>query len=183
MLVTTVASLALLATVHQPVGSHFQRIVSPSLETSSVQQDSLLGSRGFAPLLDQSRTADDHLDSARRAMKSGEFDIARREFRSAAALARAAGKLPLESVLGLAEALYAQSYNREAATTLEALATEASLRGDNNVEALALAEALWLNTEAGQRTTVRKQRTRLRNLMKDAVLTPDVQRAVRARLG
>jgi hypothetical protein len=182
MLVTTVASLALIVTVHQPASPHPDRVVSATQQTFA-HHDTLLGSRGSAQLLDQARSADDHLDSARRAMKNGDFDIARREFRASAALSRAAGKLPLEAVLGLAEALYAQSYNREAATTLEALAAEASLRGDNNVEALALADALWLNAEAGQHTTVRKQRTRLRNLMKDAVLTPDVQRAVRARVG
>ncbi len=182
MLVTTVASLALIVTVHQHVGPHTERDVSATRQTSA-HHDNLLGSRGSAQLLDQTRTADEHLDAARRAMKHGDFDIARREFRASAASSRAAGTLPLEAVLGLAEALYAQSYTREAATTLEALATEASLRGDNNVEALALADALWLNAEAGQRTTVRKQRTRLRNLMKDAVLTPDVQRAVRARVG
>ncbi len=182
MLATTVASLALIATVHPHVGPHAERVVSASRQTAA-QHDTLLGSRGSAQLLDQTRTADDHLDSARRAMKNGEFDLARRAFRASAAAARAAGKLPLEAVLGLAEALYAQSYNREAATTLEVLAAEASLRGDNNVEALALADALWLNAEAGQRTAVRKQRSRLRNLMKDAVLTPDVQRAVRARVG
>ncbi|MCC6244318.1 MAG: hypothetical protein IT353_15865 [Gemmatimonadaceae bacterium] len=129
------------------------------------------------------RTAESHLDSAKRAMTNGAFDVARREFAASAALTRQAGKLPLEAVLGLANALYAQSYDREAATTLEQLAAEAALRGDNDAEAIALADAYWLNTNNGQRLTARKQRDRLRALVKDTPLSQEAQRAIRSRAG
>lgn len=129
------------------------------------------------------RSAESHLDSAKRAMSNGAFDIARREFAASAALTRQAGKLPLEAVLGLANALYAQSYDREAATTLEQLATEAALRGDSDAEAIALADAYWLNTNNGQRVNARKQRDRLRTLVKEVPLSSEAQRAIRSRIG
>ena len=74
--------------------------------------------------------ADDHLVNARRAMTDGQFDIARREFSAALSEERSAGKLPVESSVGLADALYAQAYNREAAFTMEQLAKDAALAGD-----------------------------------------------------
>ncbi len=140
----------------------------------------------FVTLADPPRTraiADDHLHTAQRAMNSGDFDIARREFSAAVAEDREAGRLPVESTMGLANALYAQAYNREAAITMEKLADEAALRGDNDTEAVALADAIWLNADAGQRLVARKLTDRLRLLLKETPLSNDARKMVRARLG
>jgi hypothetical protein len=129
------------------------------------------------------RSADDHLQLAQRAMNNGDFDIARREYSAAAMMDREAGKLPVESSIGLANALYAQAYNREAALTMERLANEASLRGDTDTEAVALADAVWLNVDADQRATARKLSDRLRILMKETPLSVEARKAVKARVG
>lgn len=126
---------------------------------------------------------DDHLQLAQRAMNNGEFDIARREFSAAVVSDRDAGRLPVESTMGLANALYAQAYNVEAAITMERLANEAALRGDTDTEAIALADAIWLNADAGQRANARRLSDRLRVLMKETPLSADARKAVKARLG
>ncbi len=127
--------------------------------------------------------ADDHLVNARRAMTDGQFDIARREFSAALSEERSAGKLPVESSVGLADALYAQAYNRAAAFTMEQLAKDAALAGDVDVEAMALADAIWLHADAGQRVHARKLAARLRVLMKETPLSAEARKAVHGRLG
>ena len=127
--------------------------------------------------------SEEHLQVARRAMRDGNFDVARREFTAAATSDRDAGRLPVEATFGLASALYAQAYNREAAITMERLANEANLRGDTDTEAIALADAIWLNADAGQRITARKLADRLRLLVKDTPLSMEARAAVKARLG
>jgi hypothetical protein len=136
-----------------------------------------------APSATPVRSLDDHLDSAQRAMAAGEFDLARREYSAAAALDRAAGKLPVMAMTGLANALYAQAYNREAAMTMERLANEARLRGDADAEAIALADAIWLNIDAGQQSTARLLSKRLKDLTRDNPLSADALKMLRARLG
>lgn len=126
---------------------------------------------------------DDHLQVAHRAMSNGEFDIARREFSAAVVTDRDAGRLPVESSIGLANALYAQAYNVEAAITMERLANEAALKGDTDTEAIALADAIWLNADAGQRVAARRLTDRLRAIMKDTPLSMDARKAIKTRLG
>ncbi len=126
-------------------------------------------------------TAADHLDSARRALANGEFDVARREFVIAAALDRDDGKLPIEATFGLANVLYASSFNREAAIAMDRLATDASAVGDNNTEARALLDAIWLNVDAGQRNQARNDAMRLRDLIGDGKLSEATLKLVRAR--
>lgn len=125
----------------------------------------------------------EHLEAARKAMQNGDFDIARREFAAAAAIERDAGRLPVEAVHGLAHALYSQAYSIEAAVALEKLAGEASARGDVNSAALALADAIWLNSDAGQRVLARKQCVRLRQLMRHADVSDATRHSVRSRVG
>ena len=91
------------------------------------------------------------LEKARIAMTTGEFDLARREFRAAADNAHQSGVLPVEALRGLTVVLYAQGYTIEAAWTMEELARTALLRGDRETEALALADAIWLYVDGGQR--------------------------------
>ncbi len=125
----------------------------------------------------------EHLAIAKRAMANGDFDIARREFTAAAAADRAAGELPVEAVHGLAHALYSQSYTIEAALALQKLVDEATARGDVNTAALALADAIWLNSDAGRRTLARNQGRTLRKMLKDPGITDETRRLVVARVG
>ncbi|MBL0170004.1 MAG: hypothetical protein IPP90_04610 [Gemmatimonadaceae bacterium] len=129
------------------------------------------------------RGAAEHLDSARRAMSLGAFDLARREFRLAATIERDAGRLSVDAMTGLASALYAQSYNREAAMTMEQLSNDALRLGDPDAEALALADAIWLYADAGQRVAVRTLTQRLRTLMRDTPLSVETRKALKARIG
>lgn len=128
-------------------------------------------------------SGNDRLQAARAAMANGDFDIARREFTAAAAIDREAGKLPVQAMVGLADALYAQSYDREAAFTMLRLADAAALLGDVDTEAVALADAIWLNLDAGQRIAARKLSDRLRALVKDTPLSADTRKAIKTRLG
>ncbi len=128
-----------------------------------------------------SPTAADYLESARRALSNGQFDVARREFVIAAALERDAGRLPTEAVFGLVNALYVRSFNREAAVTLDKFADEASAAGDYNVEARALVDAIWLNLDARQKNQARNGAIRLKQLIQDRVLSDASLKLIRSR--
>lgn len=123
-------------------------------------------------------TSPEHIARARLALANGEFDVARREFVIAVAIDRDEGKLATEASFGLAHVLYAQSYNREAATVLERLAADASTAGDVDTEAKALLDAMWLNIDAKQRSQARADGWRLRELLKDHRLTGDTRKRV-----
>ena len=137
-----------------------------------------------APVVSVAPTDDPstHIDNARRALANGEFDVARREFVIAAALDRDAGRLPVEASFGLAHVLYSQSYNREAATTLDRLAAEAARIGDMDTEARALLDAVWLHLDAGQRAAARSNATRLRAIVDDERLSEETRKLVKSRL-
>jgi hypothetical protein len=139
--------------------------------------------RGSRPVAVRVTDASAHLDSARRALAAGEFDVARRAFVIAAALERDAGRLPIEAAFGLAHVLYSQSYNREAAFTLDRLAQDAAKAGDAETEAKALMDATWLHVDAGQRASARACGERLRALLKEGRLSAETRKAVRARVG
>ena len=123
-------------------------------------------------------TSPEHIARARLALANGEFDIARREFVIAVAIDRDEGKLATEASFGLAYVLYAQSYNREAASVLERLAADASTAGDVDTEAKALLDAMWLNIDAKQRSQARADASRLRELLKDHRLPSDTRKRV-----
>lgn len=181
MLTTIVAAMttmAVLQTASLPDRTLRERSMNPAstATTTATRND-------IDTPIEPPRAADEHLQTARRAMTNGDFDIARREFQAAAALDRDAGKLPVEAMTGLADALYAQAYNVEAAITMLRLADAAALVGDVDTEAVALADAIWLNADAGQRLLARKQTERLRALMKDTPLSVETRKAIRNRLG
>ncbi|MBL0939128.1 MAG: hypothetical protein IBJ03_09540 [Gemmatimonadaceae bacterium] len=138
-----------------------------------------------APVVVSTRTPavddNEHIAKARKALEVGDFDMARREFVIAAALDRDAGRLPTEAVFGLANTLYSLSYTREAAIVMNRLAEEASEAGDKNTEAKALADAMWLNFESGQRVQGRADGARLRTLLKDSSLSASTKEYVKSR--
>jgi hypothetical protein len=122
--------------------------------------------------------ADEYLARARKAFDQGDFTVARREFVIAAALERDAGRLPVVASFGLSRVLFAQSNNKEAAQVLSELARDAAAKGDDNVEARALADAIWLNRESSQRVDVRIEATRLLTLMRGHTLTTETRRLI-----
>ena len=128
-------------------------------------------------------SAIDHLESARKALAVGAFDDARREFAAAAALDREAGRLAVEASFGLAHTLFAQQYDREAATVLARLATEAAAAGNVEVEAKALLDVVWLNVQNGQRTEARANGLRLKALSADATVSAETRQAIKRRIG
>lgn len=163
--IIAVASLALIAT--PAFAQTFSRAARPAA-TMAVS----------APV-----TANERIDLAKRALEQGEFDMARRHFGEAIALDREAGLLPAEATFGLVHVLYAQSYNREAAFQLDRLATDAARMGNDNVEARALADAMWLKAEEGQLHQARADAYRLRALLKKGLLTEETKQFVLTRLG
>jgi hypothetical protein len=173
MVATLLSSMTLLATLHthsaslttQPPVTTRAPMVASTARVSAARADA------------------EHLARAKRAMLDGQFELARREFSAAATLEREAGRVPVEAVTGLAHALYSQSYNVEAALAMERLAEEAAANGDANAQALALADAIWLHSDAGQRVTARKHAARLKKLMKDSTITADTREFVRVRVG
>lgn len=128
-------------------------------------------------------TVKDHLDSARRALNDGAFDVARREFVIAAALDRDAGNVPVDASFGLAHCLYSQSYNREAALVMNKLADEAAIAGDVETEARALSDAVWLNVDAKQYGRARLDAIRLRAISGDTRISAETRKLIKARIG
>lgn len=131
--------------------------------------------------LTASRADNEHLVRARQALDSGAYDIARREFVIAAALDRDAGLLPVDASFGLANVLFAQGYEREAALVLDQLADEALNRDEVDVAARALNDATWLHLQARRPAEARADGQRLASLLGDSRLSPAVRREVRAR--
>jgi thioredoxin-like negative regulator of GroEL len=125
----------------------------------------------------------DHLASARKAIDVGAFEDARREFAAAVAQDRAAGRLPVESSIGLAYTLFAQQYDREAAHVLTRLAQDAANAGNAEVEAKALIDVVWLNVQNGQRIEARSNGYRLLELKKHPGVSAETREAIKRRVG
>ncbi|BAH39753.1 hypothetical protein GAU_2711 [Gemmatimonas aurantiaca T-27] len=122
--------------------------------------------------------SDEYLARARKAFDQGDFQAARRDYVIAAALERDAGRVPVVASFALSRVLFAQSNNKEAAQVLTELAREASAKGDDNTEARALADAIWLNRESHQLAQVRADAARLRDLLKGKTLSAETRRII-----
>ncbi len=173
MFATLLSSMTMLAALHVNSAS---RTIQPPV---TARTPMVASTARVAP----PRADAEHLERAKRAMLDGQFELARREFLAAATLEREAGRVPVEAVTGLAHALYSQSYNVEAALAMERLAAEAAANGNSNAEALALADAIWLHADAGQRLAARKHASRLKKLLKDSTITAETREFVRVRVG
>lgn len=86
--------------------------------------------------------------------------------------------MPVVASFALSRVLFAQSNNKEAAQVLTELAREASAKGDDNTEARALADAIWLNRESHQLAQVRADAARLRDLLKGKTLSAETRRII-----
>lgn len=122
--------------------------------------------------------SDEYVARARRALSEGNFEVARREFVIAAALDRDAGRLPVAASFGLSRVLFSQDNSRDAAQVLNDLARDAADRGDDNTEACALVDALWLNRDAKQWTKAERDAARLMELRKRNTLTTETRKLI-----
>lgn len=123
--------------------------------------------------------SDEYLARARKAFDAGDFGAARRDYVIAAALDRDEGRLPVLASFGLSRVLFAQFNSKEAAHVLWALARDANEKGDDNTEARALAEGIWLSRESNPRVDVRNEATRLMTLMRGNTLSAETRRVLR----
>jgi tetratricopeptide (TPR) repeat protein len=107
----------------------------------------------------------------------GRFDAARAVYGSAAEMVRSEGQLPQRELRRIANAYYFEGRYRAASATLEQLADEARASNDSNVQALAIADAVWLSVLSGssEETQLRQQ---LRELSDSSVLSEGVRHAI-----
>lgn len=152
------------ATSHAPIGV-VDRTVDRAVD-NKIEEPPMLGS----------------LERAKIAMTTGEFDLARREFRAAADNAQQAGVLPVEALRGLTVVLYAQGYTIEAAWTMEELARTALLRGDRETEALALADAIWLYVDGDQMKPANRLHTQLCTIVAETPLSATTVKIIHDRV-
>ena len=124
-----------------------------------------------------------YLNAAQDAIKAGDIDGARRQYRIAAALGRDEGCLPVQATNGLASMLFAEQRATEAADVLLQLASEARAAGNDDVEANALVHAAWLHLQVGARTPAKDAVRRLHQLKDSRELTSETRRLLRESLG
>jgi hypothetical protein len=131
-------------------------------------------------------TQEDILDAAARAegyAQDGQFALARREYREAAALQLRVRELPESSLRQVAAAYYAEGSPARAAEALEELASLPLAQQDPNVRARALFDAAFLYRAPGQWQRPREIQRELRALaasgVLDAELTAQIERRMR----
>jgi tetratricopeptide (TPR) repeat protein len=109
--------------------------------------------------------------------RRGRFDAARAIYESAAEMVRSEGELPGRELRRIANAYYFEGQYREASATLEQLADEARALKNTNVQALAIADAVWMSVLAGsaEETQLRQQ---LRELSDTSLLSEVVRDAI-----
>lgn len=117
----------------------------------------------------------EHLQKARSALDAGALEAARLEYVIAVAIERDAGRLPATAATGLAQVLFAMNRLGDAASVLDQLAFDAAQAGKFDVEATALADAVWLHVKSGNANAARVDGNRLLELMRSRRLTPAVQ--------
>ncbi len=109
--------------------------------------------------------------------RSGRFDIARAVYETAAERVRSDGRLPVRELRRIANAYYFEGRYNEAAATLKQLADEARATSDANVQALAIADAVWMSVLAGS-AEVGQLRQELRELADSPLLSAAVREAI-----
>lgn len=127
-------------------------------------------------------TTDEHLALARKAQDAGDYATARRAYKVAALLDREDGRVPATAVFGLVSVLNVQGALTEAVDELERLAGDAARASNDEVEARALADAIWIKMETGGRMSARNNAVRLRTLLQGKTLSPETRQYVTQRV-
>lgn len=114
-------------------------------------------------------------DSLRSALR---FVEAQQEYGRAAEIARGEGRLPSRSLWLLANAFYNDGNPVRAAAVMDQLTNEAARVGDLPVQALAMFNAAWLNSQAGRTREAGARVARLERLLQ----SPYMPAAIRSHL-
>jgi hypothetical protein len=146
--------------------------------TPSANPDVLLPIRAAAVKAAARADEPDALARAIAAQAAGDFITARREYVIAAAIDRDAGTLPTQASYGLALILSEQGKYRPAAQVMEHLAADAATLQDDETEARALIDALYLNSRAHFVAQARDNAERLRVLAKSAKVSPSTRKMI-----
>ena len=131
-------------------------------------------------------TQEDIMDAAARAdgyAQSGQFALARREYREAGALQLRVKELPTNAMWQVASAYYAEGSLARAAQTLDELAALAAAHREPNVRAKALLEAAFLYRAAGQWQRPREISKELRLMCERDVVDAELRATIERRLG
>jgi Tfp pilus assembly protein PilF len=162
----------------------FAVVTAMSTPATPSNPDVLLPIRGAARTISALTAANtDEPDALRRALAAqavGDMETARREYVVAAALDRDAGALPTQASYGLALVLSEQGKYQAAARVMEQLAADAATLRDDDVEARALVDALFLNGRAHLVAQARDNADRLRELSKSPKLSTDTRKRIAA---
>ncbi len=136
-----------------------------------------------APQLDDAVAAQvqEHLDRGDQLAAKGHYGSARREYRAAAELERAEGKLPATALRRIANSYYYQDRYQQAGKMLENLAREASTYGDLVVQVWAVADAAWVAWIAGDKIDMERRLERLHRLMTSPYLPDEVREEIQTK--
>jgi tetratricopeptide (TPR) repeat protein len=111
----------------------------------------------------------------------GRYGAARREYRAAAELTRAQGKLPAKALRRIANSYYFEDRYQAAGKTLEQLAKEAATFGDLGVQVWAIADAAWIAGIAGDKIDMEHRLQRLHRLLGSPYLPNRLREEVRSK--
>jgi Flp pilus assembly protein TadD len=106
-----------------------------------------------------------YLDQGDALAAEGRYGAARREYRAAAELMRAEGKLPSKAIRRIANSYYFQDRYQTAGKLLLELAEEAASYGQLNCQVWALADAAWIAGIAGDKIDMERRLARLERLL------------------
>ena len=113
----------------------------------------------------------------------GNYDAARLEFRAAADRQQRAGYLPETSLWQIASTYYAQDNFKDAARTLDELATVAGQRGERQVQAKALLEAAFLYRRAGEVDRSAEAARHLKQVVRAGGVSAELRDEIARRVG
>ncbi len=120
----------------------------------------------------------EHLDNGDALAAEGRYGAARREYRAAAELLRAEGKLPTKPLRRIANTFYFQDRYQTAGRVLEQLAEEAAAYGELKCQVWAVADAAWIAGIAGDKIDMERRLARLERLLTSPYLPPIVREEV-----
>jgi hypothetical protein len=114
-----------------------------------------------------------HLDNGDALVAEGRYGTARREYRAAAELMRAEGKLPSKALRRIANSYYYQDRYQTTGKVLLDLADEAAQFGELKCQVWALADAAWVAGIAGDKIDMDRRLASLDRLLSSPYL-PDI---------
>jgi hypothetical protein len=120
-----------------------------------------------------------HLDQGDALAAEGRYGAARREYRAAAELMRAEGRLPSRAIRRIANSFYFQDRYQTAGKILLELADEAASYGELRCQVWALADAAWIAGMAGDKIDMERRLIRLERLLDSPYLPAATREEVR----